>query len=304
MIWILGANGQVGSALSQLLGSQALAFDRKKVDLGQPDSLEATLDALLKSDGKGIPPQALINAAAYTQVDRAEQETELAQAVNGRSPGILAQWCLKHGIPLVHYSTDYVFPGTGERPWTEEDVTSPLNAYGASKLAGEKEIARIMNPAAGKWLVFRTSWVYDATGKNFLRTMLRLGHDREELKVVADQFGAPTYAPHLAQATLEALENAQKAKSFPSGIYHFCNTGATTWHGFAERIFSEAAKRGVPRNAPLKVKRVLPIRSEEFPTPAERPRNSRMNTDKAFQNLGVRLPDWQIGLDQCLGLIE
>jgi dTDP-4-dehydrorhamnose reductase len=294
-VLITGCKGQVGRALTQLLGDQAIPVDRTRVDLSRPDQLLEALNSF------STTPVAVINAAAYTQVDRAESEKELAEAINGRSPGILAQWCASHGIPLIHYSTDYVFSGEGDTPWRETDPTSPLNAYGASKLKGEELISKL----GKKWLIFRTSWVYDATGHNFLRTMLRLGSEREELKVVGDQFGAPTYAPHLARATLQALEKTLSISSenFPSGVYHLCNTGVTTWHGFAEEIFRQARTRNLPSPGGLKIQRLLSIKTEDYPTPAKRPGNSRLNTDQAISKLGVRLPEWQQGLSECLDLM-
>lgn len=301
-IIVIGQHGQVGRALAQTLGNQAKVFGRSDLDLSNPHQLEKNLDSLLDSLSEAEKPKAFINAAAYTQVDRAEQEPALAEAINAEAPAVLAQWCARQEIPFIHYSTDYVFPGTGEHPWTEKDPTSPLNTYGASKLRGEKAIAAQMK-STGKWLIFRTSWVYDATGKNFLNTMLRLGQEREELKIVADQFGAPTYAPHLAQATLKALEHASQQEIFPSGVYHLCHSGVTSWHGFTQKIFEEVRKRGLPGGASLRVQKILPILSEEYPTPARRPKNSRMNTDLAFERLGVRLPDWQQGLEDCINLI-
>lgn len=245
-ILVIGDTGKTGGALVQILGSSSWGLNRRHLDLSDPTQLEKRLDSLFCSLTEAEKPRALINAAAYTQVDRAEQEPALAEAINAEAPAILAQWCARQEIPFIHYSTDYVYPGTGQRPWTEKDPTSPLNTYGASKLRGEIAIANQMK-THGRWLIFRTSWVYDATGKNFLNTMLRLGQEREELKVVADQFGAPTYAPHLAQATLKALEHASQQEVFPSGVYHLCHSGVTSWHGFAERIFAEARKRGLPR---------------------------------------------------------
>jgi dTDP-4-dehydrorhamnose reductase len=196
----------------------------------------------------------------------------------------------------VHYSTDYVFPGTGTRAWSEDDETAPLNVYGESKLAGEQGIAA----AGGRYMVFRTSWVYDAVGKNFLRTMLRLGADRETLRVVADQHGAPTYAPQLAQGTLEALNCAESEEQFPSGIYHLCNGGETTWHDFAQSIFDAARSRGWN----LKVQNVEAVASSAYPTPARRPMNSRLNNSKAQRVLGVQLPHWQDGLNACLDQLQ
>jgi dTDP-4-dehydrorhamnose reductase len=283
-IMVLGAGGQVGRALVEALGPRAIALGRSDADYSRPTTLPAVLDR--------FKPAAVINAAAYTQVDRAESEYDEALRVNGEAPGILAGWCAAHDVPLVHYSTDYVFPGTGFRPWTETDAVGPLNAYGRTKLEGERRVAA----AGGQWLIFRTSWVYDAIGRNFFTTMLRLGQERETLSVVADQHGAPTYAPHLAEATLRALERAMAQAEFPSGIYHLCHGGETTWHGFSEAIFAGARYRA--HN--LRVESVRPIASSEYPTPAKRPLNSRLDTSRALATFGVQLPHWLVGLDACL----
>ena len=265
MILILGATGQVGRALTALLGpDKCRALTRSEARLDHPEELATRLDRL--------KPSAIINAAAYTAVDLAEKEKDSARTINALAPGVLARWCAEHDIPFIHYSTDYVFSGEGDRPWQELDPIAPLNTYGATKAEGESRIAA----AGGKWLIFRTSWVYDADGKNFLNTMLRFGAERETLRVVADQHGAPTYAPHLARATLQALEKALQLPVFPSGIYHLCNSGETTWHTFAQAIFEKARALQIP----LKVQSVDAISSAEFPTPARRPSNSRMDLSK------------------------
>lgn len=283
-IAVLGANGQIGSALVAQLGDKAIALTRADADLSQPDSLTAVLDA--------IQPDAVINAAAYTAVDAAEAAQEAAFTANAKSPGVLAQWCAKHNVPLVHYSTDYVFSGEGDTPWREDDATAPCNAYGASKLAGEDAVAA----AGGKYLIFRTSWVYDATGKNFMNTMLRLGADRDSLNVVADQIGAPSYAPHLAKYTLQSLQNASESDHFPSGIYHMVNSGETSWHGFATAIFAGARTH----DAPLQIKTIEPIAGSAYPTPAKRPQNSRLDCSKLHTVLHLALPNWEQGLTQAL----
>ena len=277
-VLVLGSTGQVGSALVSLLRDQAIALDFPEVDLSTPGKLPSILDR--------FPCDAVINAAAYTQVDRAEREEDLARAINGEAPGVLAKECCDRDIPFIHYSTDYVFSGEGTRPWREEDPVSPLSAYGRTKLLGEKKVAE----AGGKWLVFRTSWVYDAKGKNFLNTMLRLAGERDQLRVVSDQRGAPTYAPHLAAATLQALESASALPEFPSGSYHLCNAGETGWNEFAREIFESAGKS-------VKVEAIF---SADYPTPARRPLNSRLDTGKAKKILGVALPDWREGLRECM----
>lgn len=283
-IAVLGANGQVGRALAAQLGERAIPLTRAEADLAHPEKLAAILDL--------HDPDAVINAAAYTAVDKAEEEPKLAHTINADAPQVLAAWCAAKGKPFVHYSTDYVFDGSGEHPWVETDPTAPLNEYGRSKRAGEVAVEE----AGGEHLIFRTSWVYDAHGKNFLNTMLRVGAEREELKVVADQHGAPCYAPHLAEASIAALDAAHGMEAFHSGIYHMANAGEVTWHGFAEAIFAEARKAGMP----LAVKNVLPIDTSAYPTPAHRPHNSRLNAGKLHNVFGISLPHWQDGLKQAI----
>lgn len=283
-VLITGASGQVGRALAALYGTRALALPREEFDLSAPEKLPTILER--------YAPAAIINSAAYTQVDLAETDEEAARKVNGIAPGILARWCAERHVPFVHFSTDYVFSGEGTNAWRENDLTSPINAYGRTKLIGEQEIAA----SGALWLIFRTSWVYDAEGKNFVRTMLRLGKEREVLSVVNDQFGAPTYAPHLALATAIALEKAMQMPSFPTGIYHLCNHGITTWHEFAEAVFSMARANGMP----LQVRQVNGISSDQYPTPARRPRNSRLSMDKMERTFGLQMPRWEQGLAECL----
>ena len=282
---IIGKSGQVGSALARL-APHAMVWSREQADLHNPLALRNALEALPQS------PSAIINVAAYTAVDKAESEPDVARAVNADSPAVMAEYAAKHSIPFIHYSTDYVFDGTGDAPRTEDAPTAPLNVYGETKLEGEALIQEI----GGHYLILRTSWVYDAMGKNFFNTMLRLGAEREELKVVADQIGAPSYAPHLAEYTLRALKSALKKDSFPSGIYHFCHGGSVSWHGFAEAIFAAARASGMN----LKVQSVLPIGTADYPTPAKRPHNSRLDCSKLAGTLGIRLPSWQEGLAACM----
>lgn len=281
---VFGASGQIGRALTTLLKEKALPITRKEADFSNLANLRNVLDAL--------QPDAVINASAYTQVDKAESEEALANRVNADAPGMLAQWCAEKGIPFVHYSTDYVFDGSGVTPWQEADETGPLNAYGRGKLDGERQV----QASGGNYLIFRTSWVYDAEGQNFLNTMLRLGAEREALRIVADQHGAPSYAPHLAEATLACLECAAAASVFPSGIYHMCNLGETTWHGFAQEIFDTAREKGQT----LAVRQVDGITSADYPTPAKRPHNSRLNTEKLRNVFNVTLPEWQEGVNAAM----
>jgi dTDP-4-dehydrorhamnose reductase len=283
-IAVLGANGQIGSALTEQLGERAIALTRAEADLSNPNSLVAVLDR--------IQPDAVINAAAYTAVDKAEEEYDLALAANALSPAQLAAWCAKQSVPFIHYSTDYVFDGEGNAPWKESDATNPVNRYGKTKLEGEEAVAA----QGGDYLIFRTSWVYDATGKNFMNTMLRLGAERETLNVVSDQIGAPSYAPDLAAYTLKALEKAASMPHFPSGVYHMVNNGETSWHGFAQQIFAGAREKGNH----LAIKTVEPIASSAYPTPAKRPLNSRLDCSKLHKVFGLALPSWQQGLTTAL----
>jgi len=288
-ILVFGANGQVGKALSRLLSrDQVILVDRLQADLAQDGNCLSVLNH--------HRPQAVINAAAYTQVDLAEKEMELARKINADAPSEIASWCAQNRIPFVHLSTDYVFSGVGDTPWKESDPITPLNVYGKTKAEGEEKVSII----GGKFLIFRTSWVYDSQGKNFLRTMLKLGHERESLRIVQDQFGAPTFATEIAKGILKALESSVRMSQFPSGIYHLCNSGVTNWFHFAEMIFEIARSQGLL----LKIKTVEPILSDEFPTPAPRPKNSRLNTQKIHDTFGIRLPEWSESLRICLQEIK
>ena len=289
---LLGANGQVGQELLRALAplGQVVATTRSGVlpngkacevaDFNQPDSLAALLQR--------IRPDVVVNAAAYTAVDRAEEDQEAAWRANADSPGVLARWCAQEKVPLVHYSTDYVFDGQGQRPYREDDATAPLGVYGASKLAGEEAI----RAAGGRHLIFRTAWVYASHGQNFLRTMLRVGAEREELKVVADQIGTPTPAALIADATAQAIQHPAEL----SGTWHLTANGETSWHGFAAAIFAGAQARGLIARAP----KVLPITTAEYPTKAKRPAYSRLDTGRLQADLGIVLPDWQEGLARVM----
>ncbi|HKY04324.1 MAG TPA: dTDP-4-dehydrorhamnose reductase [Blastocatellia bacterium] len=281
---VLGAAGQLGRALTALLDDRCVGLTRSQLDLAQPSRVVSCLDRL--------GPSSVINAAAYTQVDKAEEEEGQAFQINAQAPGLIARWCAKAGVPFLHFSTDYVFPGTGIRPWTESDSVAPVNAYGRTKAEGEKQVAE----AGGRWLVLRTSWVYSLAGKNFLNTILRLATEREVLNIVDDQHGAPTFASDLAEAAITALEQAMSAREFPAGVYHVCNSGETTWHGFAKAIIEEATARGMS----LKVDKLNAIPTSAYHTPARRPLNCRLNTDKARSVLGLALRDWRSGLARCM----
>jgi dTDP-4-dehydrorhamnose reductase len=285
-ILLTGSAGQLGRELKRSLASlgEVVACDRKQLDLANPDALRAAIRA--------IAPTAVVNAAAYTAVDKAESEPDLAQAINGIAPGILAEETRRLDARLIHYSTDYVFDGRKSGTYNENDSPAPLSAYGRSKLDGEQAIA-----AAGvRHQVFRTCWVYGLHGANFMKTMLRLGRRScetgDELRVVGDQFGTPTWARHLADATALVLAR----KETPDGLYHVAAAGETNWHEYAEAIFAAALQGGLLEKVPT----VRRITSADFPLPAPRPANSRLDCTKFRRDFGLALPDWRIGLGDCL----
>jgi dTDP-4-dehydrorhamnose reductase len=288
-LWITGRSGQIGSALVRLFGDRAFAPSVQQLDLSLPERVRESLGRLETETGR---PDAVINAAAYTLVDRAETEEALADAINGASPGEMASWCRSREIPFVHYSTDYVYSGAGTSPWREDAVTRPLSAYGRSKLKGD----RLIEVSGARYLILRTSWVYDAHGRNFVNTMLTLGRSRETLRVVADQVGAPSYAPHLARLTRDILQQAMQMDLFPSGTYHVTPEGEVSWYGFAQEVFRIAHRMGFE----LKVRRIDPISTDEYPTPARRPLNSRLDKTKLSTTFRIHLPTWQNGLNECL----
>ncbi|MEX3605451.1 MAG: dTDP-4-dehydrorhamnose reductase [Burkholderia sp.] len=290
-IVVTGANGQVGWELSRSLSvlGQIFALGREQADLTRPDMLADVLGEL--------KPDVVVNAAAYTAVDAAETDAEVANTVNAEAVGVLAEVTKRIDGLFVHYSTDYVFDGSKASPYLESDQTCPINLYGVSKLDGERAIAE----AGDDWLTFRTTWVFAARGKNFLRTVLRLAAQRQELSVVADQFGAPTWARSIADGTAQAVAAAlreRRAGSFESGIYHMTASGRTSWHGFAEAVF--AAWRAMPDAAPLAVEKVLPIPTSAYPVPAKRPANSSLSNDALKSRFGIELPDWQDAVQLCV----
>ncbi|MGO4702293.1 dTDP-4-dehydrorhamnose reductase [Dyella sp. 2RAB6] len=257
-------------------------------DLADPASITALLDT--------VRPDVIINAAAYTAVDRAEQEEPLARRINGEAPGAMAQWAAAHDALLIHYSTDYVFDGENPTPYPVDAPTAPLSAYGRSKLAGEQAVSA----AGGHHLIFRTAWVYAAHGKNFLRTMLRLAAERDELRVVADQLGTPTTTATIAAATLTALEQwlaaAPPQRAALEGVHHLVAGGSTSWHGFACAIVERAHALGLIERAP----RVTAISTSEFPTPARRPSYSLLDNREFQATFRTTLPPWQHGLEDVL----
>lgn len=285
-ILITGRNGQVGSALAALLpqalpACQIVALDRTQLDLADLSQIRHVMQT--------VQPALVINAAAYTAVDQAEREPDLAMRINGEAPGVLAEEARRIGAMLIHYSTDYVYDGLKDSAWTESDPTAPLSSYGRSKLAGEQAIAAVGLPH----LILRTSWVYGLTGKNFLLTMLKLAQTRDELGIVADQMGSPTWSHTLAEATVAVIAKAGAPDQLAplSGIYHCCAGGHTSWFGFAQAIFAHPAVVQRPR---LKA-----ITTAEYPTPAVRPRNSVMSIAK-FEAAFGSLPRWDAELDACL----
>ncbi|CAG9273528.1 dTDP-4-dehydrorhamnose reductase [Burkholderia cepacia] len=286
-ILVTGANGQVGWELVRALQplGEVVAATRHVVDLGDAAAVDAYVDTLA--------PDLVVNAAAYTAVDRAEDEPEAAFAVNRDAVGALALAARERGALLIHFSTDYVFDGSKRTPYVESDAVCPLNVYGASKLAGEQAIA----DAGGDWLVFRTSWVYASRGQNFLRTMLRLGANREALSVVSDQFGAPTSARMIADLTAHAAAKAlaeRRAGSFTSGLYHMTAQGETTWHAFAKAIFAGA--RRLSPQIDLAIREVKPIPAAEYPAKTARPTFSVLDNTRFDERFGLHRPQWSDGL--------
>ncbi|MDC0666203.1 dTDP-4-dehydrorhamnose reductase [Nannocystis radixulma] len=281
---VFGAAGQVGRELVARLGAAVVPLTRRDVDLADARAVVAALE-----DRR---PAVVVNAAAYTQVDQAEAEPGLAFAVNAAAPGVVAGWCARHGAALVHYSTDHVFSGTGDRAYTEDDEPDPINVYGRTKLAGERRIA----DAGGRWLVLRTSWVYSARGRNFLTAMLRLGAQREVVRVVADRWSAPTCATHLAGATASLVARLLAGERLPSGVVHVAGAGVATPHEFAAAIFAGARCHGLP----LRLRDLQAIRDDEYPAAAARPRNARLDTRAARRRFGLRLPHWRAALAECL----
>ncbi len=290
-ILLFGKNGQVGWELQRSLAPLgelvALDADSREMcgDFTDPDGLIRTVRA--------VAPDVIVNAAAHTAVDRAESEPELARTINALAPAVLAQEAGRGNAWLVHYSTDYVFDGSGERPWLETDATAPPNVYGATKLEGEQLIQR----SGCRHLIFRTSWVYGARGGNFAKTMLRLAQERDRLTVIDDQTGAPTGADLLADVTAHAIR-AVRPRPELSGLYHLVAAGETSWHGYASFVLDHAQRAGIPlKVAPAAI---LPVPSSTFPTPAKRPLNSRMDTTKLRHSFDLSLPMWQTGVTRML----
>lgn len=288
---LLGKGGQVGWELQRSLAPLgelvALDFDSTdfRADFGHPEELA---DTVLK-----VRPDVIVNSAAHTAVDKAESEPEFARKLNATSPGVVAQAAQQIGALMVHYSTDYVFDGSGTRPWEEDDATGPLSVYGSTKLEGEQLVAQ----HCARHLIFRTSWVYAARGGNFAKTMLRLAKERERLTVIDDQFGAPTGAELLADVTAHAIRDTLREPG-KAGLYHLVAGGETTWHGYARFVLEQAQAAGIELKAGPDA--VDPVPTSAFPTPATRPHNSRLNTAKLQATFGLVLPHWQAGVARML----
>ncbi|AXF76369.1 dTDP-4-dehydrorhamnose reductase [Erwinia tracheiphila] len=291
-ILLLGKNGQVGWELQRALAplGTLTALDRHSSDfcgdLANPTGIAATIHAL--------KPDVIVNAAAHTAVDKAESEPALAATLNTAAVAVMADAAEKVGALLIHYSTDYVFNGEGETPWSEDDATAPLSVYGKTKREGEEAIVN----TCSHYLIFRTSWVYAAKGNNFAKTMLKLAADRDELSVINDQFGAPTGAELIADCTAHALRKAKNNPYF-SGIYHLIANGTTTWYEYASYVISVGREKGLA----LKVRKINAVTTDAFPTAARRPANSRLNITKFQQRFGLILPDWRVGVERMLSEI-
>jgi dTDP-4-dehydrorhamnose reductase len=292
-ILIFGRNGQVGWELCQKLTGlgDVIAVGHSEADFTRPESLRKVV--------REVAPRAIVNAVAYTAVDKAETEPELATAINATGPGVLAEEAARLGSLLVHYSTDYVFDGTKPKPWVETDTPNPLSVYGKTKLAGDQAI----QSSGCEYLIFRTTWVYGARGSNFLLTMLRLAKERPELRIVDDQIGAPTSSESIAEATAsvlaQVLAHGSNGIKGRSGIYNMTNRGETSWFGFARSILTRASSDfGMP------VPNLIPIPTREYPTPAERPLNSRLCCQKIEDAFGVKLPHWEDALARVFEKLE
>jgi dTDP-4-dehydrorhamnose reductase len=285
---LVGKNGQVGWELQRTLATlgDVAALNRQQLDLSSADQICQRV--------REIKPNLIVNAAAYTAVDKAEEEPGVAMAINGIAPGILAEEAKNLDAAIVHYSTDYVFDGTKTTPYTEEDEPNPINVYGKTKLEGERSIQAVGVPH----LILRTGWVYSLRGKNFLLTILRLAREREELRVVDDQVGSPTWSRTIAEGTAQILAQGYFAFPEKKGVYHLSAGGQTSWYGFAKNILAQV------RESDLRAKKLIPITTREYPTPARRPAYSLLSNDKLSKDFGLRPPDWERALQLALELLE
>jgi dTDP-4-dehydrorhamnose reductase len=299
-ILLTGVNGQVGGALLPMLQtmSEVVAPTRAELDLSDSGAVRAFV--------REVKPGWIVNPAAYTAVDKAEKEPELAYAINCEAVKVLGEEAAALGVPVISFSTDYVFPGDGTRPWVETDEPGPLGVYGASKLAGERALAE----SGAAHIVFRTSWVYGATGNNFLKTILRFARERDEMKVVADQHGAPTWSEDLARLVVHTISKMEadaaangktlaETVAAKGGVYHACDAGETTWFGFASE-FVRLAQLAEPEQ---RFARLVPIPSSEYPTPATRPSNSRVSCERLKRELGFAMPEWEESVKKVMGQI-
>lgn len=285
-ILVTGASGQIGGALVPRLMplGTVIPHDSSSLDFTRLEAIPAALDR--------DAPDLVINPAAYTAVDKAEDEPALAMRINAEAPGVIARWTAEHGVPLLHFSTDYVYDGGGRRPWNEDDAARPLNVYGISKLAGEHAVGA----AGGSWLILRTCWVYAAQGKNFMRTIARLALERTELRVIDDQIGAPTSAALIADSVAAivagGLDRLRDRAAQAKGLVHICASGETSWHGFASAVVEGLDQRGIK----LAAERVTTIRSDEYPARAMRPHNSRLGLTRLQTVFGLMPPHWKAAL--------
>ena len=293
-ILLTGINGQVGHVLKAELGEYALiSLARDQLDLSNIDQIRQVV--------RELKPDLIINPAAYTAVDKAESEPELAHAINALAPQVLAEEAARLDAALIHFSTDYVFDGTKLGAYEETDAVNPISVYGKTKLAGENAIRVVGLPH----LILRTSWVYGVYGKNFLKTIIRLATERESLSIVADQIGAPTSSESIADALVKLVNVWNPNQSDLTGIYHLTNLNTTSWHGFSSEIIRQYTKLAVNHNWPaLKLQEIAAITTAEYPTPAVRPANSVLNNAKLFEQFGVKLPTWQDGLRQVMQQIK
>ncbi|MGA9032924.1 MAG: dTDP-4-dehydrorhamnose reductase [Sulfuricaulis sp.] len=292
-ILLTGKNGQIGWELQRTLATlgEVIALDRHGLDLADPDSIRRVV--------REHKPNLIVNAAAYTAVDKVEEESDLAMAINGMAPGILAEEAKRLSASIIHYSTDYVFDGSKNTPYTEEDAPNPLNVYGRTKLAGEQAIHAV----GATYLIFRTSWVYGTHGKNFLLTIQRLAKERDELRIVNDQIGAPTWSRMIAEATAQAvaqlsLPQGEGWSETTTGIYHMTAANSTSWHGFASLIVETLKRQG--KGNSIRATAVVPIATEAYPLPAKRPKNSRLRTAKFTQQFGLIMPRWDAAVRLCM----
>lgn len=289
-ILLFGKNGQLGWELQRSLAplGEVVALGTQDLPCG-----DFTRPARIADTARSLCPDVIVNAAAYTAVDKAEADMEAAETINASTPGLLAEVASELGAWLVHFSTDYVFDGTGTAPWREDDRATPVNAYGRSKLRGEENIRN----AGGKHLIFRTSWLYAARGANFAKTMLRLAQERDELRIIDDQFGAPTGADLLADVAAHALRASMREPA-QGGTYHVAAAGETTWYGYARHVISQARSLG----ADIRVadERIVAVPTTAYPTPAQRPSNSRLDTQKLRSTFDLHMPGWQAGVDRML----